>query len=126
MQFNNKQKIIKNLSDAKKIAPINNTNYNSQNLLNTGIKYAKGGSFTESGFFIRSSINKNPHQSIAHYNLAKLFLQKNNLKCAISTLENALMLSPKNIEILLCLAQTLETYGNINIAREYYQKICKS
>ena len=127
MQKNKIYKTVELLSDYKSIAPLNEKDdTNSQeSLLKTGISYAMGGSIIESGSYIRSSINSNPHLSISHFNLGKLFLKRNNLRNAIVSLENSLMLSPGNTEILVFLAETHEKFGNIQVAKEYFLKISK-
>ena len=127
MQKDKINKIVKLLSSYKNSATIKHEHDtdSQESLLKIGIKYANGGSVIESGSYIRSSINKNPHSFIAHFNMAKLFLKKNNLRNAITALESSIMLKPGNMEILLFLAETHEKFGNIQVAKDYFFKISK-
>jgi len=78
MQKDKINKIVKLLSSYKNSATIKHEHDtdSQESLLKIAIKYANGGSVIESGSYIRSSINKNPHSFIAHFNMAKLFLKK--------------------------------------------------
>jgi len=68
------------------------------------------------------AIELNPSLAEGHFQLARVYQQKGQIKAAIAQCETALSLQPKSANLLTVIATLYDATGNLEFARKYYEQ----
>ena len=89
------------------------------------VKERLNGNYTAAETLLSQVLAKNPHHDAAHYEYAKLYLQKNKISDAIRELKTAISLCDTNLWYKVLLAETYDNAGMHNLSEPLWAHIIK-
>ena len=89
------------------------------------VKERLNGNYTAAESLLQQVLAKNPKHDAAHYEYAKLYLQKNKISDAIRELQTAISLCDSNIWYRVLLAETYDNAGKHNLSEPLWAYIIK-
>ena len=122
-QKKNKQQ--KNQPSVQKTAPITAEQRQNTALFIEAVKERLNGNYTQAENLLLDVITKEPSHDAAHYEYAKILIQKNRYSAAINELKTALQLNETNIWYKILLAETYDNTNQFALSEKLWAEIIK-